>query len=174
MIPFHSFGLVILLGLGSAAPAVSEQLAPTLELVSLDGRTRALTAAELVALAPSEATATEEGGSAVYRGPGLRDLATLAGAPAGRTLRGPAMSLVLLAEGSDGYRVAIALAEVDPQFGAVSALAALTRNGEPLAQGDGPIRLVVPGDGFHARWVRGLVRVRIVDAAALGDTTPAR
>ena len=38
---------------------------------------------------------------------------TLAGAPEGRALRGPNLTLVFLAEASDGNRVAYALAEVD-------------------------------------------------------------
>ena len=109
----------------------------------------------------------DEGGPATYRGPTLRDLATRAGAPTGRALRGSAMALAILVEASDGYVVAFTVAELDEQFGARQAIVALSRNGAPIEGDDGPLRLVVPEDDqFHARWVRGLVRITLVDLGA--------
>ena len=76
----------------------------------------------------------------VVRGPSLRSVLTLGGAPTGQMLRGPSMLLVLVAEGSDGYKVAYTLAELDDQFGARDGIIALSENGKALPDNDGPLR----------------------------------
>ncbi len=69
---------------------------------------------------------------------------------------------VLLVRAADGYQVAVsaAAAGMDPK--GERYLLALTRDGQPLAEGTGPVRLIVPGDGKHARWVKSVVAVRLV------------
>jgi hypothetical protein len=156
------------------AAAAAAQAPGALELVALDGSAETLDASDLASLPAEEVTALEDGASVTYRGPAVRELATRAGAPTGRGLRGPAMTVALLAEASDGYAVGFMLSELDPQFGARTAIVALVRNGEPLADGDGPLRVVVAGEAFHARWVRGLVRLRLIDVAAPGPSPGAR
>jgi len=144
------------------AAAAAAQGVGSLELVGADGTSRTLTPAELSDLAQTEVTATEDGATHTFRGPTLRDLMTLVGAPAGRGLRGPAMTMALVAEASDGYVVGFMLSEVDPQFGNRTAIVALTQDGASLPEGDGPLRIVLPDDPFRARWVRQLARVRLV------------
>jgi len=145
-----------------ATPAGGQATA-SLEVRGVAGETLSLGLAELEGLGAVEVT-VDENGPATYRGPTLRDVATLAGAPTGRALRGPAMALAILAEADDGYRVVFTIAELDEQFGAREVVVALSRNGAPLGDEDGPIRLVVPEDAqFHARWLRGLARVSLVD-----------
>jgi len=100
----------------------------SLELVSSDGTTRTLTLADLAALPQSEVTVSEGGTSSTFAGPTLRDLLSQAGAPAGRSLRGPAMALVVLAEALDGYAVAFTVSEIDPQFGDRIAIVASSRD----------------------------------------------
>lgn len=155
-------GLAVLVGLVSGSPVRAQ----TLELVPVDGVSRILTEDDLSSLPQVEVTASEEGLAATYRGLDLRELATLAGAPTGRGVRGPAMALALLLEASDGYVVGLMLSEIDGQFGARKAIVARARNGAPLSDADGPLRVVVPDDAFHARWVRQLVRIRLVQLAA--------
>jgi hypothetical protein len=58
---------------------------------------------------------------------------------------------------------AFSLAELDPGFGTTEALLAYQREGQPLAGLVGPFRLVVPTDKRGARWLRGLVKVRVLD-----------
>jgi len=157
--------LAACIALSLASSAALAQDGASLQLVSLDGRVQALTPADLDRLGTGTVTVLEDGAEATYRGPDLRGLATLAGAPTGRGLRGPAMTLALLVEGSDGYAVGFMVSELDPQFGARPAIVARSRSGEPLAEADGPWRVVVPDDAFHARWVRGVTRVRLVDVA---------
>jgi len=90
-------------------------------------------------------------GQARFRGPSLRTLVSLVGAPEGRALRGPSMTLVVLAEARDGYKVAYSLSELDEQFGARTVIVALTQNDQPLSTDDGPLRIIVAGESHHAR-----------------------
>ena len=131
-----------------------------------DGTSQTLTMAELSALLQTEIVVEEPDGSKVaFRGPTLRALMTLVGAPTGRALRGPAMLLAVLAEARDGYRAGYMLSEIDEQFGARTAIVALTQNGSPLPAGQGPLRIIVPGEEHRARWVRQLTRLRLVRMA---------
>jgi hypothetical protein len=82
-------------------------------------------------------------------------------APLGRELRGKNLAVYLVAEGADGYRAVIALPELDAGFTDEVLLVADRRDGQGLAEGEGPLRLVVPGDRRPARWVRQLVRLRL-------------
>lgn len=96
----------------------------------------------------------------------MRSLITLVGAPAGRELRGPNILLVVVAEASDGYKVAYALSELDDQFNTVPIVVAISQNGGPLPSAEGPFRIVVGSGGEHrARWLRNLTRLRLVRVA---------
>src|SRR5687767_11135029 len=90
---------------------------PVFELVGENGATKTFTMSELAALPQHEITAEQDGGKLVFRGPTPRALVTMVGAPAGQALRGSAsMMLAVVAEAGDGYKVAYALSELDPQF----------------------------------------------------------
>ena len=69
---------------------------------------------------------------------------------------------VLLVRGSDGYQVAVSAVAVAMDTKGERFLMATTRDGKPLDEGFGPIRLIVPGDPKHARWVRNVAAVRLV------------
>ncbi|HXZ84872.1 MAG TPA: molybdopterin-binding protein [Myxococcota bacterium] len=145
-----------------AARALAEPPA-ALTLVSEDGKETALTLEQLSALPQVEIRVADPNGPEVaFRGPSLHELAIRAGAPAGDALRGRAMTLALLAQAPDGYRVAYTLAELDPSFGARNAIVALTQDGHPLSAHDGPLRVVVEGDQHRARWIRQLSELRLV------------
>jgi hypothetical protein len=72
----------------------------------------------------------------------------------GEKLRGSNMALYLLIEAADGYRVVFALPELAPGFTERVVLLADQRDGQPLSTTEGPLRLVVPDEKRHARWVR--------------------
>jgi hypothetical protein len=72
------------------------------------------------------------------------------------------MSEVLLVSAADGYKVAFALAEVDPAFAAREIMLADKREGKPLDAKQGPFRVVAPGDKRPARWIRQVTELRIV------------
>ncbi len=154
------FLLVPLLGISLLS---SQAVAPALTVVGEGGVEKSFTMAELKNLSQNEVGIVGEDSSrTVFRGPTLRSLMTLVGAPAGHALRGPSMLLAVVAEASDGYRVAFMLAELDEQFGARAAILALTQNGQLLPARDGPLRIVVPGEQHHARWARQVIRLRLV------------
>lgn|SRR5579863_2571163 len=102
----------------------------------------------------------------VYEGVPLLTLLAKAGAPLGEKLRGKTMPTMVLAEATDGYRVAFALAELDAGLGDVRVLVADKVNGAPMDAEHGPWRLVVPSDKRPARWIRNLTTLRLVLPAA--------
>jgi DMSO/TMAO reductase YedYZ molybdopterin-dependent catalytic subunit len=118
--------------------------------------------ASFARLPAASATLTAHGQSQTCSGVWLADLAAAAGLPAGDTLRGPALTTLIVAEAADGYRVAFSLAELDAKLGKRSVLVASSCDGKPLGEADGPLRLVVPGEARAARSVRQLRALRVV------------
>lgn len=72
---------------------------------------------------------------------------------------------VVLVDARDDYRVAFALTEFDPAFTDREILLADRVDGRPLDESTGPWQIVVPGEKRHARWVRMVKTVRVLDAA---------
>src|SRR5262245_39785089 len=95
-----------------------------------------------------------DGTEATFAGVALVDLLRAAGVPLGTELRGSHMVLYLLVEAADDYRVVFALPELDPAFTERVILLADHRDGQTLAAAEGPLRLVIPDEKRHARWVR--------------------
>jgi DMSO/TMAO reductase YedYZ molybdopterin-dependent catalytic subunit len=121
-----------------------------------------LSAADLKALPRVKLTAKDHDGTArEYEGVALQTLLARAGAPQGGELRGKNMTLVVVAEATDGYRAAFSLAELDADFAAAQVLVADLEDGKPLDAQHGPLRLVVPGDKRQARWVRLLKTISV-------------
>lgn len=106
----------------------------------------------------------ERGVRATYSGVDLGALIGAKGAPQDGRLRGKALADYVLAVGSDGYRAAFALAELDPTFSEKIVLLADTVDGKPLGSDIGPYRLVIPDEKLHARWVRNVVEVDVLAA----------
>ena len=121
--------------------------------------------AEWKVMARAKLTAKDHGGvTHDYEGVTLQALLLQAGVPQGDTLRGKSVTLVVVAEGTDGYRAAFSVAELDADFVGEQVLVADTVDGKPLAAGEGPLRLVVPGDKVQARAVRMLKSITVVNA----------
>ena len=97
-----------------------------------------------------------------YEGVLLEDVLHRAGAMQGDQLRGLALSMYVVAEATDGYRVVFSLAELDSAFSESDVLIADTMNDAPLSAPLGPLRLVVPHDKRPARWVRMLKSIKVV------------
>ncbi|MGQ0641756.1 MAG: molybdopterin-dependent oxidoreductase [Gemmatimonadaceae bacterium] len=150
------------LGLSSAI-AAAQPTPGTLTLIGLDGTTKSLGVGELQGLPQVEVSDSGASGKVRFRGPTVRSLVSLVGAPEGRALRGPSMLIVVVAEASDGYKVAYTLSELDEQFGGRTAIVAVTADGQPLNAESGPLRLAMGGEGQHrARWIRQLKTLRLV------------
>jgi DMSO/TMAO reductase YedYZ molybdopterin-dependent catalytic subunit len=86
-----------------------------------------------------------------------------AGVPQGSTLRGKSMALMVVAEGSDGYRAVFSLAELDEDFASEAVLIVDSTDGQPLGADQGPLRLIVPGDKRQGRWVRMLKSITVIN-----------
>jgi DMSO/TMAO reductase YedYZ molybdopterin-dependent catalytic subunit len=103
-----------------------------------------------------------DGSAATYEGVLLAELLKSAGAAMGEKMRGGNMASYVLAEAKDGYRVIFALAELDPGFTDTQVIVAFARNGKPLAEGQGPLRIIAPQDKRPARWIRMLEKIEVV------------
>jgi len=101
---------------------------------------------------------------AEFEGVSATELLKRAAAPLGGQLRGKALAIYVVAEGSDGYRAVYALPEFDAGFTDDVILIADRRDGKALDAKEGPLRMVVPGDKREARWVRNLVSLRLLRA----------
>jgi hypothetical protein len=140
-----------------AAPA----LAQSVRVTGLSGQVANFDAAAVAAMPHGRATLTAHGESHVYEGPLLIDLLAKAGTPTGAAIRGAEMADVVMVTGSDGYRVALGLAETDPMTRSEKIILADRVDGHAIDARDGPFRLVVEGDLRPARSVRMVVSVRV-------------
>jgi hypothetical protein len=97
----------------------------------------------------------EGGRSEACDGAPLSAILAKAGAPQGKALRGPELADVVMVGAADGYRVALALAETDPLMRPNPVVFLVDHcNGAPIAAPEGPLRLVVLGEGRPARSAR--------------------
>jgi len=99
-----------------------------------------------------------------YEGVLLEEILRSAGVPQGEQLRGSSMATYVVAEGQDGYRVVFSLAELDSGILESEVIVADTMDGAPLADKQGPFRLVAPREKRPARWVRMLKSITVVRA----------
>jgi hypothetical protein len=113
----------------------------------------------------AEARVTEDDTPVTYEGVLLTDVLAVVGAPRGALLRGAALSQFVVIEARDGYRVVFALAEIDKGFSDTTVLLADRRGGVPIDDEQGPLRIVVPKEQRHGRWIRQVQRINIRQAA---------
>ena len=106
-----------------------------------------------------------DGTKIIYEGVTLLAVLQKAGAPFGKQLRGKVLSTYVLAKAMDGYQVMFTLGELDPDFGNEAILLADKRDGKPLPDKQGPLRLVCPNDKEGARSVRMLQTLEVVRLA---------
>lgn len=70
----------------------------------------------------------------------------------------------LVITGHDGYQVVISLPEILPDFGGQRVIVAFERDPQPIGQGSGKVRLIVPGDKRRGRHVNQIIRIVVRDA----------
>ncbi len=122
-----------------------------------------LTRADIEALPRVEVKTSGPDAPVTLAGVSLKALLEKAGVNFGESLRGKRLASCLLVEAADGYRVVIALPEIDPAFTDKQFVLAFSRNGKPLDEKEGPYRLVIPDEKRMARWVRQVTTLKIVD-----------
>jgi len=128
------------------------------------GKQVVLSRADLEALPHVQVTASEHSsGPVIFEGVTLKSVLEKAGITFGESMKGKRLTNCLLVEAADGYRAVIALPEIDPAFTDKQTLLAFLREGKPLADKEGPYRIVIADEKRMARWVRQVTTLRIVD-----------
>ncbi|MBV8900526.1 MAG: molybdopterin-dependent oxidoreductase [Verrucomicrobia bacterium] len=97
-----------------------------------------------------------QGREVTYAGVSLCDVLRAAGMKFDATAM-PSRATVagyVVVDAADGYQAVFALAELDPALTDRVILLADRKDGQPLTAGEGPLRVVVPGEKRPARWVR--------------------
>jgi DMSO/TMAO reductase YedYZ molybdopterin-dependent catalytic subunit len=133
----------------TSAPEVSLSVSGEVE------RPLKLTAADLGKLQRRTIRAKDhDGKESEFEGSPLIEALKLAGVKFGEGLRGKNLALYLVVEASDGYRAVYALPELDPAYTDKVVMLVDKRDGKALDAKEGPLRIVVPDEKMHARWVR--------------------
>ena len=146
-----------------ATPAqTTSTAAARLELIGAGGQQVNISSADFRALPPKTVQVHNEhtGADETYQGVELSLLLARIDAPLGQKLRGKALAMYVVAEGTDKYRVVYSLAEVDPAFHNGTVIVADREAGQPITK-DGPFKLVNTDDKRPARWVRNLASIRL-------------
>jgi len=121
-----------------------------------------LDAATLAALPREPITATAHGNTLHCDGIALPALLRATGAMPAEPLRGAQLTRYVQVDARDGYRVLFSLAELDPTLGNRRVFLTDRCEGKPLADDDGPLRLVVPDDARPARWARQVQAITVI------------
>jgi hypothetical protein len=152
---------ILLLFVLLAGLAVQAQVALT--VVGLDGGSTTYSLEQLRQM-PQESVSMAEPHMQVtvkYEGVLLRELLTRANTPSGQKLRGDDMRDYVDVAGKDGYRAVFALAELDPVFQDNKVLVAISGDGKPLGDTQGPVRIIAPEDKRPARCVRMVTTITV-------------
>lgn len=105
-----------------------------------------------------------DGKEGAFEGVAVRTVLSLVKAPINKEMRGKNLTLYVVAQAADNYRALYALAEFEPDFTDRVIVIADRRDGQPLADKEGPLRIVIPGEKKQARWVRMLTNLSVRDA----------
>ena len=127
------------------------------------GKQTILTRADIDALPRVKITIGTSGMSTTFEGVRLKAVLERGGVGFGETMKGQRLASCLLVEAADGYRVVIALPEIDEAFGDKQFVLAFLKNGKPLDDKEGPYRILIPDEKRMARWVRQVTTLNIVD-----------
>lgn len=99
-----------------------------------------------------------------FSGVALIQILEKAGVSTGSKLRGENLAKYLLISAADGYEVVYSLAEIDPEFTDQVIILATAKDGQPLASGEGPFRIITPNDKKPARWIREVRSIKVAFA----------
>lgn len=121
-----------------------------------------VSAADVAKLPRHTAFLQDHGKQVSYEGALLHDVLTKAGFDFGNGLRGKQLSAYVVAVAGDGYQVVFALAEFDPTVVDSEIIVADKREGQPLANNEGPLRIIVPHDKRAARSLKMLREIDVV------------
>jgi DMSO/TMAO reductase YedYZ molybdopterin-dependent catalytic subunit len=135
---------------------------PTLVVTGDVRQTITLNPGDIKALPRTTVTVHDEGRTFNYEGVLVGELLKRAGAPVGSALRGDALATYVIVRAHDGYEVVFSLAELDPEITGSQIIVPDAVDGKPLADAEGPFRLVAPNDARGARSIRMVERIEVV------------
>jgi hypothetical protein len=150
---------------------------PALQVIYLDDEPLKITTEEFRKLPRTKVEAKDKDGKPVaYTGVALHHLLNETQTPLAESLRAGALLCYLSVEAKDGYRVLFSLPEIDPAFTDRTILLADELNSKPLDERNGPYQIIVPDEKRHARWVRMVETIRILESKVPSDASvlPAR
>lgn len=132
--------------------------------VQTDSGKQVVNRAELETMPHVTVAASEHSSIRVnFEGVLLRSVLEKAGLTFGESMKGKRLATCLLVEAADGYRVVLALPELDPAFTDKKIVLAFLRDGKSLDEKEGPYRIVIPDEKRMARWVKQVTTLRIVN-----------
>jgi hypothetical protein len=134
---------------------------PLLAAALSTGETAQINDALLAGLPVKQVVLEAHGKKQSCEGPSLASVVARLGVPQGEKLRGPALAQAVVLRAKDGYEVAFSLGEIDPAMGNSPAIIAVRCDGQPLIMGEGPYRLIVPGEKRPARSAKMVTSIRI-------------
>lgn len=122
---------------------------------------------EIMEMEPRYVTVTMVGhsigyaGRCTYKGATLKDVMLAAGYTG---TRGPDVGIedMIRVIGSDGYGCVLSWTEVFDQDDSRNIIIAYEKDGKPLEEGEGPIRLVTANDRYVGRYIKDVVQVDAV------------
>jgi DMSO/TMAO reductase YedYZ molybdopterin-dependent catalytic subunit len=160
---------VISLAICFASAAASQTASPEV-LLSVGGEVPAalkLTRADLDKFTRHTVRAKDHDGKEYnYEGVAIIDILQKAGVKFGEALRGKALATYLLVDAVDGYQAVYSLPELDSSANERLILLADKQDGAAFPANLGPLKIIVPGDNTHARWVRQVKSFTIARAPA--------
>ncbi|MDH4042990.1 MAG: molybdopterin-dependent oxidoreductase [Gemmatimonadota bacterium] len=162
---FKHLLLVISLLSATGVPVGAACAQTDLTVRRLDGSEVVLSDSLLETLTRITGTATAHGNAWEWEGTDLRDVLRAAGVTPVDSLRAPQLRRIIMVVGADGYRVVLALSELDPGIGNRRAVLVDRESGAALPPDRGPRRLIVEGDASLIRWVRQVVRLEVQDVS---------
>jgi DMSO/TMAO reductase YedYZ molybdopterin-dependent catalytic subunit len=92
-----------------------------------------------------------DGKEQIFNGVPVQSILEMAGVTTGKDLRGENLSKYVLVKCADGYEVLFSLAELDNSFTDRQVILIHDTEGNPLPDGKGPFRLIVPAEKKPAR-----------------------
>lgn len=146
---------------------------PRFQLIGTDSRPLTVTAAELKAMPRTTVEVTDRKGQSVkYNGVAMTHILAKAKVPQGNELRDHWLRGFISVEAKDDYRVVFALPELDPAFTDRTVLFADEQDGQPLGEEQGPFQIIVPSEKRHARWIKMVTRIRVLDSLWADESKP--
>ncbi len=155
----RSIALIIFAALSTAAAS-----AQSLSIHTEDGKETKIGKAEIAKLKRVTLKVSDHGKDAVFEGVLLADVLKLGGLELGEKLRGKQLAAFLLVEAADNYKAVFALPELDTGFMDKTVILADKRDGKDLPENARPWQIVSEGEKRAGRWVRQVVRLRIIRA----------